>query len=556
MDTSEPSSSKRDVSQILRAGYQSKTWDILGMPHFVTTTHREGCGTCEAYALHVVEASRAPMVEIPLVDVETAFRNAWPNIVRHIEDGASSEAEKRLEWYNDRHEDLTDDLRKAEEKFSSEKDRRRKADEKLAQANEKIKELEAKLVSLQTEVHVLQKQDKRTPIDRGDAFECSDSESEATSGKKRKRQNFPPAMQYGGFFPDDAGSSLPLDDPMPETPAFVVEASSALAPSQPPPLTSRMAPQWGKGDPPMSITGKLPRPLGKTRAGLSKWQHTCEVNSPEFQDALLVARAKKGSERTPEEHTILSRALKQEKARARALKPAAFIIPPGIASELTSMMQTWLMNEAACPPAVRQESDNTLNLRDVDFWLWHRKVTPKGMAREFKSRFWEIFSLPGMYDIMTDHHYKSPNSSDGCMRLRARTACPEWVEGNEADEKILRWLSTHAGLTSECVTEVIEPFAKRRSENLTHGTTWNEAAKRAASRKTAQLPSRAILTALPGSAVTPKPIGQDSTSDTVTEPQLLKLDDDMVIDEPAKPVAGPSTHPDEPEFIADGDLMY
>ena len=142
------------------------------------------------------------------------------------------------------------------------------------------------------------------------------------------------------------------------------------------------------------------------------------------------------------------------------------------------------------------------------------------------------------------------------MRLRARTACPEWVEGNEADEKILRWLSTHAGLTSECVMEVIEPFTKRRSENLTHGMTWNEAAKRAASRKTAQLPSRAILTALPGSAITPKPIGQDSTSDTVTEPQLLKLDDDMVIDEPAKPVAGPSTHPDEPEFIADGDLMY
>ena len=44
------------------------------------------------------------------------------------------------------------------------------------------------------------------------------------------------------------------------------------------------------------------------------------------------------------------------------------------------MMQTWLMNEVACPPAVRQEPDNTLNLLDVDFWLWYQKVTPKGMA--------------------------------------------------------------------------------------------------------------------------------------------------------------------------------
>ena len=33
------------------------------------------------------------------------------------------------------------------------------------------------------------------------------------------------------------------------------------------------------------------------------------------------------------------------------------MIPSGIAKELTSMMQTWLMNEAVCPPVVRQEPD-------------------------------------------------------------------------------------------------------------------------------------------------------------------------------------------------------
>ena len=81
---------------------------------------------------------------------------------------------------------------------------------------------------------------------------------------------------------------------------------------------------------------------------------------------------------------IISRALKHKKAQARASRPAPFAIPPGIAKELTSMMQTWLMNEAACPPAVRQEPDNTLNLLDVDFWLWYQKVTPKGMARACK----------------------------------------------------------------------------------------------------------------------------------------------------------------------------
>ena len=100
------------------------------------------------------------------------------------------------------------------------------------------------------------------------------------------------------------------------------------------------------------------------------------------------------------------------------------MIQPGITKELTSMMQTWLMNEAACPPAVREEPDNTLNLLDVDFWLWYQKVTPKGMARAFKIRFWEMFSPPGTYDILTENQYKLPNSNDGCMWLRAPTTCP------------------------------------------------------------------------------------------------------------------------------------
>ena len=114
------------------------------------------------------------------------------------------------------------------------------------------------------------------------------------------------------------------------------------------------------------------------------WQHTCSLKSPEFKDALLVARAKKGTKRTPKEHTIILCALKHKKVQAHAAQPTPFMIPSGITKELTCMMQTWLMNKAACPPAVRQEPDNTLNLLDVDFWLWYQKVTPKGMACAFR----------------------------------------------------------------------------------------------------------------------------------------------------------------------------
>ena len=102
------------------------------------------------------------------------------------------------------------------------------------------------------------------------------------------------------------------------------------------------------------------------------------------------------------------------------------------------------------------------------------------MAHAFKIRFWETFSATRTYDILMDNQYKLPNSNDGCMWLRAPTACPKWNEGTEDDEKVLHWLSKNAGLSAECIAEVIEPFTRRRLENAISGKTWNEAAKRAA----------------------------------------------------------------------------
>ena len=133
------------------------------------------------------------------------------------------ESDKKVEWYSDHHNDLTDDLRLVEEKASTERVHCQKADEKLAQANSKIEEPEAKLVSLQKELIVLQKQVNRTPIDWGDPYDFSDSESEPASGrssqKRKKREAFPPSIQYGGFFPDEASTSVLVDEQMLVMPA-------------------------------------------------------------------------------------------------------------------------------------------------------------------------------------------------------------------------------------------------------------------------------------------------------------------------------------------------
>ena len=111
MDTSEMRVPLQGAAKIFEAGLKSKTWDIHRMPQFITMTHCEGCETCDMYALHVVKVSEASMVEIPSREVEKAFRIVWLNIVHHIEDEASSESDKKVEWYSDHHDNLTDDVR-------------------------------------------------------------------------------------------------------------------------------------------------------------------------------------------------------------------------------------------------------------------------------------------------------------------------------------------------------------------------------------------------------------------------------------------------------------
>ena len=122
MDTSEMRVPLQGAAKIFEAGLKSKTWDIHRMPQFITTTHHEGCETCDAYALHIIKASESLRVEIPSREVKEAFRIAWPNIVHHIEDEASSVLNKKVEWYSDCHDNLTDDIRMVENKAAAEQD--------------------------------------------------------------------------------------------------------------------------------------------------------------------------------------------------------------------------------------------------------------------------------------------------------------------------------------------------------------------------------------------------------------------------------------------------
>ena len=106
------------------------------------------------------------------------------------------------------------------------------------------------------------------PIVQDDPYGFLVSDSEPTSGqlirKRKKGQALPLAISYGGFFPSEASTLVLADEPTPMMPASSSQAvGSQTALPQVNPPTLRIAPPWGKGDPPILVTGVLPRPLGK-----------------------------------------------------------------------------------------------------------------------------------------------------------------------------------------------------------------------------------------------------------------------------------------------------
>ena len=171
------------------------------MPHFITTTHHKGCNTCEVYALHIIEMSKALMVEILPREVKKAFCTAWPNIVCHIEDEASSESDKNVKWYSDHHDNLTDDIRLTEEKASVEQDCCQKADEKLVKANSKITELEPKLMSLQrSSLSCEGRTNKHQLIGVTHSISLTQNQRQPLAdqaGKVRRGNHFPPPCNMG-----------------------------------------------------------------------------------------------------------------------------------------------------------------------------------------------------------------------------------------------------------------------------------------------------------------------------------------------------------------------
>ena len=113
MDVSDDqrSSQLKEPLKLFKERLQEQTWQIQGIPGFVTMTHRDECPTCETYATHAIATARSPMVAILSHWIELAFWTAWPQVVTRIEDDAMDKAHSKLSWHQDQYEEVTKSIK-------------------------------------------------------------------------------------------------------------------------------------------------------------------------------------------------------------------------------------------------------------------------------------------------------------------------------------------------------------------------------------------------------------------------------------------------------------
>ena len=80
-------------------------------------------------------------------------------------------------------------------------------------------------------------------------------------------------------------------------------------------------------------------------------------------------------------------------------------------NDMWSMLSSWQHNPEGVPTAIRQEDDRSLNLSDVDIWMWLKLITPsKGVM--IRQQLMQLFGEAGQWaSLVNASKLLAPHSS-------------------------------------------------------------------------------------------------------------------------------------------------
>jgi hypothetical protein len=233
-------------------------------------------------------------------------------------------------------------------------------------------------------------------------------------------------------------------------------------------------PKWSQwfittADPPMTVTGHLPRPLGRSAPIKADWYDICNMDTPEFMKLHQQALATPFKERTASMRVVIHRMTTQ----ARSANVSLITTLPTMPVDTLDLLKGWQLNPHGVPPAVRQELDGTMNLHDVDIWMWLQKVTPKKNSSGFRKSLWALFQQPGRW-FQWVSNLRIPLTAGDTFRTSV-TKAYDWGDRHPKDhseQELALWLLQHGGINITRAS-LLEVFAKR----VTSGVACNHSAR-------------------------------------------------------------------------------
>ena len=170
----------------------------------------------------------------------------------------------------------------------------------------------------------------------------------------------------------------------------------------------KLGSHYVRTDPPIPVTGQLPRPIGKAYPVNQDWFGICDLQLSNFLALVREAR------RTLRDQLMLPMraALRCITDHSCAHKARLITILPTTLVDTQPLLRGWQLNPDGVPPAVRQEDDGTMNRLDVDIWMWVQVIAPKVAAPAFKRVIWKLFQHPGHWAALVGNQRIPPPMGD------------------------------------------------------------------------------------------------------------------------------------------------
>ena len=117
------------------------------------------------------------------------------------------------------------------------------------------------------------------------------------------------------------------------------------------------------------------------------------------------------------------------------------------------MLHAWQHNPEGVPTAIQQEDDRSLNLSDVDIWMWLKIITPsKGVM--IRQQLMQLFGEASQWASLVDaSKLPTPLSSELHNSTPTEYKFVSLLKAEMSLRDLAMWLGKYAGVTLPALPE-------------------------------------------------------------------------------------------------------